>query len=283
MGHVGGPERAVYCAAKHALEGMTKAMALEWAPHGLRVNTLCPTFIRMPLAEPTLATPERRRWILAKIKLAQPAELADVMGPVVFLASDASRTAAAVQEILAVQENLDHQVDGIVTASVAMTNDLAALRGGGRARGRLQPRPRRPAPVGGDLGQRRGRPRRGRVPARGGAPPHRPYRRLAGPVHRARPPRRDLRRQRPHGLRRPRRAAPRPWPVGARRPVGDSYDDVPIAAWPAYGLATVRQPVDEMVAATVALPLAQVEDGAREPTKLRLPGPLVVRGSARRP
>ena len=90
MGHVGGPDRAVYCASKHALEGMTKAMALEWAPHRIRVNTLCPTFIRTPLAEQTLAIPERKAWILSKIKLGRVGEVEDLMGPVVFLASDAS-------------------------------------------------------------------------------------------------------------------------------------------------------------------------------------------------
>lgn len=90
MGHVGGPDRAVYCASKHALEGMTKAMALEWAPHGIRVNTICPTFIRTPLAEQTLAIPGRRDWILSKIKLGRLGEIEDIMGPVVFLASDAS-------------------------------------------------------------------------------------------------------------------------------------------------------------------------------------------------
>jgi NAD(P)-dependent dehydrogenase (short-subunit alcohol dehydrogenase family) len=90
MGHVGGPDRAVYCANKHALEGMTKAMALEWAPHGIRVNTLCPTFIRTPLAEQSLKDPERRAWILSKIKLGRVGEVEDLMGPVVFLASEAS-------------------------------------------------------------------------------------------------------------------------------------------------------------------------------------------------
>jgi NAD(P)-dependent dehydrogenase (short-subunit alcohol dehydrogenase family) len=90
MGHVGGPDRAVYCANKHALEGMTKAMALEWAPNGIRVNTLCPTFIRTPLAEQSLQNPERRAWILSKIKLGRVGEVEDLMGPVVFLASDAS-------------------------------------------------------------------------------------------------------------------------------------------------------------------------------------------------
>jgi NAD(P)-dependent dehydrogenase (short-subunit alcohol dehydrogenase family) len=90
MGHVGGIDRAVYCATKHALEGMTKAMAIEWGPHRIRVNTLCPTFIRTPLAEQTLAIPERRKWIEDKIKLGRVGEVEDIMGPVVFLASDAS-------------------------------------------------------------------------------------------------------------------------------------------------------------------------------------------------
>jgi NAD(P)-dependent dehydrogenase (short-subunit alcohol dehydrogenase family) len=90
MGHVGGPDRAVYAATKHAVEGMTKSMAIEWGPHGIRVNTLCPTFIRTPLAEQTLQNPERHAWILSKIKLGRVGEVADIMGPVVFLASDAS-------------------------------------------------------------------------------------------------------------------------------------------------------------------------------------------------
>ena len=90
MGHVGGRDRAVYCATKHALEGMTKAMAIEWAPHGVRVNTLCPTFIRTPLAEQTLSDPAKRAWVQEKIKLGRLGEVEDVMGPVVFLASDAS-------------------------------------------------------------------------------------------------------------------------------------------------------------------------------------------------
>jgi NAD(P)-dependent dehydrogenase (short-subunit alcohol dehydrogenase family) len=90
MGHVGGPERSVYCASKHAIEGMTKAMALEWAPHGIRVNTICPTFIRTPLGEQTLKDPAKKAWILSKIKLGRVGEIADVMGPVVFLASPAA-------------------------------------------------------------------------------------------------------------------------------------------------------------------------------------------------
>ncbi len=91
MGHVGGIDRAVYSATKHAVEGMTKSMAIEWGPHGIRVNTICPTFIRTPLAEQTLQNPERLAWILSKIKLGRVGEVTDIMGAVAFLASDASR------------------------------------------------------------------------------------------------------------------------------------------------------------------------------------------------
>ena len=90
MGHVGGIDRAVYCATKHALEGMTKSMAIEWGPHQIRVNTVCPTFIRTPLGEQTLAIPERRAWIEYKIKLGRVGEVEDIMGAVTFLASDAA-------------------------------------------------------------------------------------------------------------------------------------------------------------------------------------------------
>ena len=90
MGHVGGIDRAVYSATKHAVEGMTKSMAIEWGPHGIRVNTICPTFIRTPLAEKTLQNPERLAWILSKIKLGRVGEVTDIMGAVAFLASDAA-------------------------------------------------------------------------------------------------------------------------------------------------------------------------------------------------
>jgi NAD(P)-dependent dehydrogenase (short-subunit alcohol dehydrogenase family) len=90
MGHVGGVDRAVYCATKHAVEGFTKAMAIEWGRHGVRVNTICPTFIRTPLTEPTFADPERRRWLEEKIKLGRVGRVEDIMGAVAFLASDAA-------------------------------------------------------------------------------------------------------------------------------------------------------------------------------------------------
>jgi 2-deoxy-D-gluconate 3-dehydrogenase len=90
MGHVGGQDRAVYCASKHALEGMTKAMAIEFGPMGVRINTLCPTFVRTPLTEATFADPEKRAWILSKIKLGRAGDVTDLMGPAVFLCSDAA-------------------------------------------------------------------------------------------------------------------------------------------------------------------------------------------------
>lgn len=90
MGLVGGIDRSVYAASKHAVEGMTKAMAIEWAPHAIRVNTICPTFIRTPLTEQTFANPERVEWIKSKIKLGRVGEVEDIMGAVVFLASDAA-------------------------------------------------------------------------------------------------------------------------------------------------------------------------------------------------
>ena len=90
MGLVGGQDRSVYCASKHAVEGMTKAMAIEWGPHGVRVNTICPTFIRTELTAPTFDNPERVAWIKSKIKLGRIGVPEDIMGAVQFLASDAS-------------------------------------------------------------------------------------------------------------------------------------------------------------------------------------------------
>ena len=90
MAHVGGIDRAVYCASKHAVEGFTKSMAIEWGPRQIRVNTICPTFILTPLTQSTFDNPERAAWIREKIKLGRPGEVEDIMGAVVFLAADAS-------------------------------------------------------------------------------------------------------------------------------------------------------------------------------------------------
>ncbi|MGB3245344.1 MAG: SDR family oxidoreductase [Sulfitobacter sp.] len=90
MGHVGGIDRTIYCASKHAVEGMVKAMAVEWGKQSIRINTICPTFIRTPLTQPTFDNPERLAWIMEKIKLPRAGEVEDIMGAALFLASDAS-------------------------------------------------------------------------------------------------------------------------------------------------------------------------------------------------
>ncbi|MCZ4270345.1 SDR family NAD(P)-dependent oxidoreductase [Tritonibacter scottomollicae] len=90
MGHVGGIDRAVYCASKHGLEGMVKTMAIEWGKSNVRINTVCPTFIRTPLTQATFDDPDRAAWIMDKIKLPRVGEVDDIMGAVLYLASGAS-------------------------------------------------------------------------------------------------------------------------------------------------------------------------------------------------
>lgn len=90
MGHVGAAIRTVYCASKWAMEGMTRAMAVDLAPHGIRVNTLCPTFIETPLASRFLASEKFRTEVLSKIKLGRVGQVGDLTGAFVYLASDAS-------------------------------------------------------------------------------------------------------------------------------------------------------------------------------------------------
>jgi NAD(P)-dependent dehydrogenase (short-subunit alcohol dehydrogenase family) len=90
MGHVGGPTRTVYCATKHAMEGFTKAMAIELAPHKIRVNTLAPTFIETPMTRPFFQNESFRKDTLNRIKLGRLGQLEDLTGAIVFLASDAS-------------------------------------------------------------------------------------------------------------------------------------------------------------------------------------------------
>jgi len=90
MGHVSGPNRSVYSASKFAVEGLTKAMAIDLAVHNIRVNSICPTFIDTELAAKSLSDPAFRSWVLSKIKLGRIGRLEDIMGPVVFLASNAA-------------------------------------------------------------------------------------------------------------------------------------------------------------------------------------------------
>ncbi len=90
MGHVGSARRTIYCASKHAIEGLTKAMAIELAPHRIRVNSIAPTFIETALTKPYFEDPAFLRAVLDKIKLGRIGQVEDLMGAVVFLASDAS-------------------------------------------------------------------------------------------------------------------------------------------------------------------------------------------------
>ncbi len=90
MGHVGGANRTVYCASKFGLEGMIKAMAIEWGPARIRINAVAPTFIRTPLTERTFGDPDQMAWIKDKIKLGRTGEAADIMGAVLYLAGEAS-------------------------------------------------------------------------------------------------------------------------------------------------------------------------------------------------
>jgi NAD(P)-dependent dehydrogenase (short-subunit alcohol dehydrogenase family) len=90
MGHVGAAIRTVYCGSKWAIEGMTKAMAIDLAPYGIRVNTIGPTFIETPLATRFLADAAFKGEVLAKIKLGRIGRVEDITGAIVFLASDAS-------------------------------------------------------------------------------------------------------------------------------------------------------------------------------------------------
>ncbi len=90
MGHVGGPNRSLYCASKWALEGMNKAFALDLASQGIRSNTIAPTFIETPLTKPMFEDAAFKASVLSKIKLGRIGLPEDLMGAVLFLASDAS-------------------------------------------------------------------------------------------------------------------------------------------------------------------------------------------------
>lgn len=90
MGHVGGPTRALYCASKWAVEGMNKAIALDLAHYGIRSNTIAPTFMETPMTRPFMADSDARAHIVDKIKLGRLGVVEDIMGAVVYLASDAS-------------------------------------------------------------------------------------------------------------------------------------------------------------------------------------------------
>lgn len=91
MGHVGSPNRTVYCMTKHAVEGLTKAMAIEFAGAGLRVNSIAPTFVDTPLIRQIVDTPEKRHFLVSKIPLGHMADIEDIVGAALYLASPAAR------------------------------------------------------------------------------------------------------------------------------------------------------------------------------------------------
>lgn len=90
MGHVGGQNRSLYCASKWGLEGLSKAIALDLAAHGIRSNTIAPTFVETPMTRPFFEDAAFRASVLTNIKLGRLATTEDLMGALVFLASDAS-------------------------------------------------------------------------------------------------------------------------------------------------------------------------------------------------
>jgi NAD(P)-dependent dehydrogenase (short-subunit alcohol dehydrogenase family) len=92
MGAVGYPGRAAYCATKHAVNGLTKALAVEWAPHGIAVNAVAPTFVRTPMTEPMLADPDFAAEVRRRLPTGEVATVEEVAAAIVYLASDAARS-----------------------------------------------------------------------------------------------------------------------------------------------------------------------------------------------
>jgi NAD(P)-dependent dehydrogenase (short-subunit alcohol dehydrogenase family) len=91
MGFVGSPGRTLYCMSKHAVEGLTKAMAVELAEHNLRVNSVAPTFVETPMTKPMLDDPEFKKFVFDMIPLKKLASVDDVANSCVFLLSDLAR------------------------------------------------------------------------------------------------------------------------------------------------------------------------------------------------
>lgn len=90
MGHVGSPDRTVYCMSKHGVEGLTKAMAVELARQRIRVNSIAPTFVDTPLVRRIVDTPEKRDFLVSKIPMGEMAQIEDVVAAAIFLSSPAA-------------------------------------------------------------------------------------------------------------------------------------------------------------------------------------------------
>ncbi|MEL6507448.1 MAG: SDR family oxidoreductase, partial [Pseudomonadota bacterium] len=90
MGHVGSPNRSVYCMTKHAIEGLTKAMAVELAPKNIRVNSVAPTFVETPMTKPMLENPDFKAFVERMIPMQRIGQPADVANAVLYLVSPAA-------------------------------------------------------------------------------------------------------------------------------------------------------------------------------------------------
>jgi len=90
MGHIGSPRRTLYCMSKHAVEGLTKAMAVELAEDGIRVNSVAPTFVMTALTEPMMADPKFEEFVMSMIPMRKLATLEEVANACIFLLSDLS-------------------------------------------------------------------------------------------------------------------------------------------------------------------------------------------------
>lgn len=90
FGHVAAPNQAAYAASKGGVLQLTKVLAQEWAPHGVRVNALSPAHVRTPLAAPVLDDPDLGAWVRSRIARGEPGEPWEIVGPAVFLAAEAS-------------------------------------------------------------------------------------------------------------------------------------------------------------------------------------------------
>ena len=90
MGHVGSPNRTVYCMTKHAVEGLTKAMAVELADKNIRVNSIGPTFSETPMVQRIVDTPEKKEFVTSRIPMGRLAKSEDVAAAAVYLASPAA-------------------------------------------------------------------------------------------------------------------------------------------------------------------------------------------------
>lgn len=88
MGFVGSPGRTLYCMSKHAIEGLTKAMAVELAAQNIRVNTVAPTFVVTPMTKPMLENKEFYDYVMSMLPLGRLAEPDDIANACIYLLSD---------------------------------------------------------------------------------------------------------------------------------------------------------------------------------------------------